>query len=745
MSNLSDLLPAGGGQNAEKFTATGTLPSGQAVALKADGTVEAINVTGGVGTESVFEAAAINFAATTYDSNSNKVVIGYRDDGNSYYGTAVVGTVSGTSITFGTPVVFETSNTTYLSATFDSTNNKVVFSYTDSGNSDYGTAIVGTVSGTSISFGAAAIFESAISLFVSATFDSNSNKVVIAYSNSSSPSGRAVVGTVSGTSISFGTPVTFQSSNTVSHTGMCFDSSLNKIFLAFTDGNASYGMGVVGTVSGTSISFGSIQVYQSNSTKHHSPVFDSNSNKVAIVYNDDANETLRVKLATISGTSVTYGNHVAFNPSNGVQDVAATFDSNLNKIIVPFRHVANSHKGSVFAVTITGNNLAFDTADPVVFSENRNSYITAVFDTNSNTTVIAYRDTIDTLGGALTYAPLSSNTTDFLGITAEGISNGATGSVNMLGGINEAQSGLTIGSDYYVQDDGSLNTATSVANYDIANASYTQAFSVASQDTQPSAIAFNPAGTKMFIAGNQGNDIGEYTLSTAFDVSTASFVDSFSVNSQETAPMGVAFNTDGTRMFVNGEATNTVFQYALSTGFDVSTASYTQGFSTAAQDSASNGIAFNTDGTKMFVTAESTKKINEYTLSSAFDVSTASFVDGFLVSSQADQPKDTQFNSDGTEMYLVSRSPATAVYKYTLTTGFDVSTASYANVSFSIAEEETSPQGLAFSADGSKMYVCGFTGQDVNDYATSTTVANSTTVKAGQAISATTINMRNLT
>jgi sugar lactone lactonase YvrE len=249
----------------------------------------------------------------------------------------------------------------------------------------------------------------------------------------------------------------------------------------------------------------------------------------------------------------------------------------------------------------------------------------------------------------------------------------------------------------------------------------------------------------MFIAGNQGNDIGEYTLSTAFDVSTASFVDSFSVNSQETAPMGVAFNTDGTRMFVNGEAANTVFQYALSTGFDVSTASYTQGFSTAAQDSASNGIAFNTDGTKMFVTAESTKKINEYTLSSAFDVSTASFVDGFLVSSQADQPKDTQFNSDGTEMYLVSRSPATAVYKYTLTTGFDVSTASYANVSFSIANEETSPQGLAFSADGSKMYVCGFTGADVNEYATSTTVTNSTTVKAGQAISATTINMKDLT
>ena len=47
--------------------------------------------------------------AATFDSTNNKVVIAYQDDGNSNYGTAVVGTVSGTSITFGTPVVFESA------------------------------------------------------------------------------------------------------------------------------------------------------------------------------------------------------------------------------------------------------------------------------------------------------------------------------------------------------------------------------------------------------------------------------------------------------------------------------------------------------------------------------------------------------------------------------------------------------------------------------------------------------------
>ena len=43
--------------------------------------------------------------------------------------------------------------------TFDSSNNKVVIAYVDGGDSSKGKAIVGTVSNTSISFGTAAVFE----------------------------------------------------------------------------------------------------------------------------------------------------------------------------------------------------------------------------------------------------------------------------------------------------------------------------------------------------------------------------------------------------------------------------------------------------------------------------------------------------------------------------------------------------------------------------------------------------------
>ena len=100
----------------------------------------------------IFTEGNIDYISATFDSNSNKVVVAYKDYTNSNYGTAAVGEVSGTDITFGSSVVFNSATTYNISATFDSNSNKVVISYQDRGNNWYGTSIVGTVSGTDISF-----------------------------------------------------------------------------------------------------------------------------------------------------------------------------------------------------------------------------------------------------------------------------------------------------------------------------------------------------------------------------------------------------------------------------------------------------------------------------------------------------------------------------------------------------------------------------------------------------------------
>ena len=131
------------------------------------------------------------------------MVIAYRDSGNSGAGTAIVGTVSGTSISFGSAVVYETGNTLRNSSTFDSARNKVIITYYDNENSnDYGTFVVGTVSGTSISFGTPVVFDSSSTSYPSATYDSTNNKVVISYMDGGNSNyGTAVVVNNTGTTL----------------------------------------------------------------------------------------------------------------------------------------------------------------------------------------------------------------------------------------------------------------------------------------------------------------------------------------------------------------------------------------------------------------------------------------------------------------------------------------------------------------------------------------------------------------
>ena len=260
--------------------------------------------------------------------------------------------------------------------------------------------------------------------------------------------------------------------------------------------------------------------------------------------------------------------------------------------------------------------------------------------------------------------------------------------------------------------------ANVTSGYDIANASYDSvSFSVSGQEANPYDIFFKPDGTKMYVTGASGDDVNEYSLSTAWDITTGSYVQNFSVSAQETAPTGLFFKSDGTKMYVVGQQSDNVNEYNLSTAWDVSTASYVQNFSVNSQESVPRGLYFNPNGTKFFINGAIGDDINEYSLSTAWDVSTASFTTNFSVASQEGTPNGLSFNDDGTKMYIVGTDNDT-VYEYDLSTGFDLSTASYNSVSFSVASQDVNPTGLFFKTDGSKMYVIGLGNKTIYQYST---------------------------
>jgi DNA-binding beta-propeller fold protein YncE len=253
---------------------------------------------------------------------------------------------------------------------------------------------------------------------------------------------------------------------------------------------------------------------------------------------------------------------------------------------------------------------------------------------------------------------------------------------------------------------------------DLANVTYDNvSFSVAGRDTTPTALLFNPDGTKVYTVGGGSDTVYQHTLATGFDLSTASYDNvSFNVSGQETGPAGVVLNTDGTKMFIIGYGSGSVHQYTLSTGFDLSTASYANvSFSVAGQDTGPTGVVFNTDGTKMYMVGYGFGRAFQYSLSTAFDLSTASYDNvSFSVAGQDNTPFDVRFNPSGNKMYVAGFSSNT-VHQYTLSTGFDLSTASYDSVSFSVAGQSSSPVGISFSIDGTKMYMVGSAGYG-NDF-----------------------------
>jgi len=150
-------------------------------------------------------------------------------------------------------------------------------------------------------------------------------------------------------------------------------------------------------------------------------------------------------------------------------------------------------------------------------------------------------------------------------------------------------------------------------------------FSVATQDESPQGIAFSKSGTKMFIVGNVGDDVNEYTLTGAYCIGTASFVDSFDISSQEPNPTGLAFSKSGEKMFIMGNGGNDVNEYTLTAAWDVSTASFVDSFAVNSQEATPRDVWFDSSGKTMFIVGQNGDDVNVYKLTTAWDVSTASF------------------------------------------------------------------------------------------------------------------------
>ena len=237
--------------------------------------------------------------------------------------------------------------------------------------------------------------------------------------------------------------------------------------------------------------------------------------------------------------------------------------------------------------------------------------------------------------------------------------------------------------------------------WDVTDTFEANSNSLTTQDTAPKGIFMKPDGTKMYYIGDTGNAIYEYDLSTAWDSSTLLYRQSYNVAAQGSSPLCVSFKTDGTKMYIPEFNSKDVRAYDLSTAWDVSSAVYnSETYDVGTQASTPQGIAFKSDGTKMYI-ADTTNEINEYDLSTAWDVSTSTFLQVKDITANQSTTRGIYFRSNGLEVY-VGDSIDNTISKYTLSTAWDISTASFTSVG---VVDGAGVIGPSFKDDGEAMYV----------------------------------------
>ena len=437
--------------------ASGAMTDGKAVIVNADGTVSDVGgQSDGIGSETVFSSSNTTETRIVYDPDSDKHIIAYKDAGNSNYGKAKVATVSGTGVSFGSATTFESAETKNIAITYDTANDKVVIAYVDGADGDKGKAIVGTVSGTSISFGTAATFEADSTDGVSITYDTNASKVLIIMQSGSI--GVAYVGTVSGTDISFGDAATFTSKHPNEDSiDSVYDETAEKHVITFSDEDDGVkGYIKVGTISGTDVTFGNAAFLQNAYTSHNSLVRDPVNNKTVAFYKDDADSDKgNCRLLVVSGTSVsTTGSETQFGTKG--EHVAASYDVETGKILVVHRDNPN---GTLRVGTISGTSISFETAE--VFNSASTTVTHTSYDPVQKSHLISYRDIGNSnYGTAIVKQIGSTNLTseNFIGFSDGAFATTQSAAINTTSTIDRNQSGLTAGQTYFVQIDGTLGT-----------------------------------------------------------------------------------------------------------------------------------------------------------------------------------------------------------------------------------------------------------------------------------------------
>ena len=482
-ANLTD-LPAGG--NVADFVATGTLPNGKPVVLKSDGTVEVVHIdvlaqSVPLGSEAQYESGNTTGHIVKFDPNTpNRFIVYYTDASNSYYPTLVVGTVSGSSLSFSSPVVVASFNGTRMLSVDYNPNvaNRFVVTY-QNGYHMRSKVCTSTASnvyfGTEITIAAYAINED--SALVS--FDPNTaNSLCFVYAHASASSGgRARAATISGTTLTLGTEIYWATGYGLFHLSGGFSPlQAGRFVYAFRSQQYSY-MANVRSIHISGLTCTHKNQYQLGgypATWIELSFDPHNAGQFIVVRNNGAGGGV-ARHGTYDGTqSISYGSEFTYNSTAGTYNSVAYDLHTPNRFVITYQNPNNSNYGTAIHGTVSGTSLS--ATNTYVYNSGTTQFTHIAFDPHTaGKFITVFTDASDSNKGKAILGQLGSSainltSTNYLGLSKDAYTNGQTASISLAGGISTNQSSLTAGSTYYVQTNGTLSTSAGTPSVEAGKA-----------------------------------------------------------------------------------------------------------------------------------------------------------------------------------------------------------------------------------------------------------------------------------